>query len=163
MTRPIENADDFIETLRFYILLFRNDALFKLGIAGNSSARLQELCQVESLLEESYQVAASDNSLIRALENLAKSVCRELRSLNPLISVVTAARPTIFLHWWSQAEFMVQRLKGLGGAVCPRGLMIRVTGFGRDKEEARRFWGETVKRLTQAVQRLPRELIAKGD
>lgn len=62
-------------------------------------------------------------------------------------------------RWWSQAEFMVQRLKGLGGAVCPWGLMLRVTGLGRDKEEARKFWGETVKRLTQAVQRLPKELI----
>jgi hypothetical protein len=84
-TSDLDEPQTRKKRLWFYILLFRNDALLKLGITGNSSARAQELRQVESSLEESYQVTASDNSLIRALENLAKSVCRELRSPNPLI------------------------------------------------------------------------------
>lgn len=58
-------------------------------------------------------------------------------------------------QWWSGVELGVQRLKGLGACPSPWGLMVRVSGHGRDEEEARRTWGESIKRLGACVRRLP--------
>jgi hypothetical protein len=58
--------------------------------------------------------------------------------------------------WWGGVEFLLQRLRGLGGIGEPWGLMIRIQNHGRDEDEARRWWGETLARLTDAISRLPR-------
>lgn len=61
-------------------------------------------------------------------------------------------------RWWSDTEIALQRLRGVVGAVAPWGLMLRVTGYGRNEQEARKFWGVTLGRLTQAVAKLPKDL-----
>ncbi len=62
--------------------------------------------------------------------------------------------------WWSNVEMCLQLLRFLGGAASPWGLMVRVTGDGRSQDEARKWWGETMGRLTRAVGKLPPDLRA---
>lgn len=57
--------------------------------------------------------------------------------------------------WWSNVELSLQPMRFLGGVIAPWGLMVRVTGYGRGEEEARKWWGETMGRLTKAVAELP--------
>jgi hypothetical protein len=64
--------------------------------------------------------------------------------------------------WWSYAEVSIQRLRGLAGTVAPWGLMLRVAGYGRTQEEARKWWGETMSRFTKAVAALPKDLAWQG-
>lgn len=53
--------------------------------------------------------------------------------------------------WWSTVELGLQRLKGLHGASAPWGLLVRVMGFGRDQEEARKHWAYTLGLMGDAV------------
>jgi hypothetical protein len=62
--------------------------------------------------------------------------------------------------WWSNVELSLQPMRFLGGVVAPWGLMVRVTGYGRSEDEARKWWGETMVRLTRAVGKLPPDLRA---
>ncbi len=59
--------------------------------------------------------------------------------------------------WWSQAEFLLEPLRFLESATAPWGTLVRVTGHGRNPEEARKTWGMTMGRLTQAVMTLPQK------
>lgn len=60
-------------------------------------------------------------------------------------------------RWWSEVESNLQRFRGVVGAVAPWGLFLRVTGYGRNQEEARRLWGVTLGRLGSVVASLPRD------
>jgi len=62
--------------------------------------------------------------------------------------------------WWSNVEMCLQPMRFLSGTVSPWGLMVRVTGYGRGQDEARKWWGETMGRLTKAVGKLPPDLSA---
>ena len=58
--------------------------------------------------------------------------------------------------WWGDVEIALQPFKGiLGVADAPWGLLLRVTNHGRNREEARKFWGETLRRLGKAISQLP--------
>ena len=59
--------------------------------------------------------------------------------------------------WWSSLDIEIQRLRYLAGTVAPWGLMMRVIGHGRDEEEARKLWAETISRLAKAVAALPQD------
>jgi hypothetical protein len=54
-------------------------------------------------------------------------------------------------QWWSLVEIGLQRLRYLGGASAPWGLFLRVIAHGRSQEEARKLWGESMRRLTAKV------------
>jgi hypothetical protein len=45
----------------------------------------------------------------------------------------------------------------LEGTAAPWATLVRVTGYGRDQDEARQTWGATIGRLTQAVTALPKK------
>jgi hypothetical protein len=56
--------------------------------------------------------------------------------------------------WWSTTQIELQRLKCIEGADCAWNLLLRVIGFGRTEEQARKLWGESLRRLTAAVKTL---------
>jgi hypothetical protein len=58
-------------------------------------------------------------------------------------------------QWRGSVEFGLQRLRGLQGTEEPWGLMIRICNHGRNKEEAHKFWCETVSKLSAEILRLP--------
>jgi hypothetical protein len=60
--------------------------------------------------------------------------------------------------WWSNVEMCLQPMRFLSGAVAPWGLMVRVAGYGRSQDEARKCWGETIGRLTKAIIKLPSDI-----
>jgi hypothetical protein len=57
--------------------------------------------------------------------------------------------------WWADIEIELERYRGIAGANAPWGLMLRIGNAGRNQEEARKFWGESLKRLGNAVAKLP--------
>jgi hypothetical protein len=59
--------------------------------------------------------------------------------------------------WWSGIEIELERFRGVVGASAPWGLLLRVSGHGRDEEQARKCWGESMGRITKAVAKLPRD------
>lgn len=66
--------------------------------------------------------------------------------------------------WWSNRsniEMSLQPMRFLSGVVAPWGLMVRVTGYGYSQDEARKWWGETMGRLTKAVSKLPPDFRAR--
>jgi hypothetical protein len=61
-------------------------------------------------------------------------------------------------QWWGGLEIALQPYKGIYGAAgAPWGLFLRITNHGRNEAEARRFWGETLKRLGKAISQLPKD------
>jgi hypothetical protein len=64
--------------------------------------------------------------------------------------------------WWASVEIGLQRFRHITGANSPWGLMLRVCNHGRSEDEARKFWGESLRRLGAAVSRLPRDLGQAG-
>jgi hypothetical protein len=58
-------------------------------------------------------------------------------------------------RWWSEVEVVLERFRFLPGTSAPWGLMLRISGYGRDEEEARKTWGITLDRLAKAVAKLP--------
>ena len=59
-------------------------------------------------------------------------------------------------NWWGDVEIALQPLKGISGAAGAQwGLLLRITNHGRNEVEARKFWGETLKRLGKAISELP--------
>jgi hypothetical protein len=58
-------------------------------------------------------------------------------------------------RWWSTIEIEVERFKAMPGVAAPWGLLVRLNAAGRDQSEARRGWGETLKRVATAVRKLP--------
>lgn len=60
--------------------------------------------------------------------------------------------------WWGEVEIVLEIFKGIPGTTRqPWGLMIRVTNHGRNEKEARKFWGVTLKRLGDAVSKMPKD------
>jgi hypothetical protein len=59
--------------------------------------------------------------------------------------------------WWSEVSCVLQPMRIVPGAKAPWGMMIRVTGYGRSQEEARKLWGETIARLKKVASTLPRD------
>jgi hypothetical protein len=59
--------------------------------------------------------------------------------------------------WWADVEIELERYKGIAGAKAPWGLMVKIGNAGRNEQEARKFWGETLMRLGNAVAKLPRD------
>lgn len=57
--------------------------------------------------------------------------------------------------WWSTAEFGIQRAKGIPSCTQPWSFMLRISGHGRDEDEARRSWNESVDRVGQLIAMLP--------
>lgn len=53
-------------------------------------------------------------------------------------------------EWWSRVEIALQRLKHFHGAQNPWGIMVRITGYGGDIDQARKMWGVTADRLGNA-------------
>jgi hypothetical protein len=64
--------------------------------------------------------------------------------------------------WWADVSTVLQRYRFVPGTVAPWGLMLRVSAYGRDEAEARKFWGVTLDRLGKAVRALPREFPMVG-
>ena len=52
-------------------------------------------------------------------------------------------------EWWGSTEIALQRLRHLDGVEQPWGTMLRLTNYGRDRDEARRFWGHSADLLTR--------------
>lgn len=60
--------------------------------------------------------------------------------------------------WWGDVEIALQPFKGVYGAAGAQwGLLLRITNHGRNEAEARKFWGETLKRLSKAISQLPND------
>jgi hypothetical protein len=59
-------------------------------------------------------------------------------------------------NWFGQVTVILEPLNGVAGTLgvhwC---LLIRITNYGRNEPEARKFWGETLKRVGKAVSLLP--------
>jgi hypothetical protein len=53
--------------------------------------------------------------------------------------------------WGGDNSFVLQRLKGLAGSSNPCGLMLQIKNIGRAQDEARRFWGYSLSRLSAAI------------
>lgn len=67
-------------------------------------------------------------------------------------------------QWWGDVEIVLERFKVIPGVHnLPLGLMIRITNYGRSEEEARKFWGVTVKRLGDAVLKMPKDFRFKPE
>jgi hypothetical protein len=59
--------------------------------------------------------------------------------------------------WWSDIEIALERYRFVAGTAVPWGLMLRVSGYGRDESEARKLWGVTLDHLAKAVGELPHD------
>jgi hypothetical protein len=57
--------------------------------------------------------------------------------------------------WWGDISFVVQRCKFIAGTSVPWGMMFQIKNVGRDEREARKFWGESLRRLGLAITSLP--------
>jgi hypothetical protein len=53
--------------------------------------------------------------------------------------------------WWGSVSLVLQCCKFIGGTQVPWGMMFQIQNAGRTEEEARRFWGESLRRLGVAV------------
>lgn len=60
-------------------------------------------------------------------------------------------------RWSSATEIGLQRFCALHGCARPWGLMVRVSGYGRNEEEARRAWAVSLERLGNTIVTLPLE------
>jgi hypothetical protein len=58
--------------------------------------------------------------------------------------------------WWAGVEFALERLKFVSGAEKPWGLSLRVQDAGRNETEARKFFGHSLKILSESIASLPR-------
>jgi hypothetical protein len=65
-------------------------------------------------------------------------------------------------QWWGEVTFVLERFKYIAGVATPWGMMLHIKNHGRTEEEARKFWGESLKRLGEAASTLPAEFPA-GD
>jgi len=63
-------------------------------------------------------------------------------------------------RWWASVSFVLQKLRGLPESNIPWGLMLHVTNHGRDEQQARKLWGETLLRLGKTISGLPRDFRA---
>jgi hypothetical protein len=64
--------------------------------------------------------------------------------------------------WWADVSAVLQRFRYVPHTIAPWGLMLRVSAYGRNEPEARKFWGTTLERLGGAVQALPRDFKWRG-
>ena len=58
-------------------------------------------------------------------------------------------------RWWAHVQLGLQPLRYFFGSTKAWNLLIRVTNQGRTEEEARRFWGESIRRMGDAIAKLP--------
>jgi hypothetical protein len=61
-------------------------------------------------------------------------------------------------RWWASISFVLQPFRALPGTSMPWGLMFHVQNFGRTTDEARRLFGESLKRLSEGIEELPLDL-----
>jgi hypothetical protein len=54
--------------------------------------------------------------------------------------------------WWSSVEIGLQRLRHLPNTASPLGIVLRVSGSGRSKEEARQCFRASLRKLDAAVE-----------
>jgi hypothetical protein len=66
-------------------------------------------------------------------------------------------------EWWSSIEVELERFRGIRGAVAPWGLLLRVVGYGRDNDDARKRWGKTMDLLAKAIGEFPRNFKWQGE
>jgi len=57
--------------------------------------------------------------------------------------------------WWGAVTLELVRYKSVPGTQLPWGLMVHITNHGRTKDEARKYWGETLRRLGATIAELP--------
>lgn len=57
-------------------------------------------------------------------------------------------------QWWSKIELGLQRLKHLYTVKEPWGLMIRIQGYGRSKEEAKSTWSVSLNKLAESIKNI---------
>ncbi|MGO9268099.1 MAG: hypothetical protein ACLQBA_24945 [Candidatus Binataceae bacterium] len=65
--------------------------------------------------------------------------------------------------WWTDVEFRLERNRALAGSTRPWGLMLHIANYGKTKEQARQFWGVTLSRMGDTIQRLPRHFRFDSD
>jgi hypothetical protein len=58
-------------------------------------------------------------------------------------------------RWGSNVSTVLQRFRFVPETVAPWGLMLDVSGYGRDEDEARKSWGVTLDRLGEPIKNLP--------
>jgi hypothetical protein len=75
----------------------------------------------------------------------------EPHNILKVISQLASSVENCFV-WWADIGFIVQRLRYLAGAEHPWSLMLQIKNYGRTEEEARKFWGESLRRLCLAAQ-----------
>jgi hypothetical protein len=68
----------------------------------------------------------------------------------PLVNAVEGCE-----RWGGYIDLGLQRLRYFLGSTEAWGLMIRVQNDGRTKQEARKWWGESLRRLGEAIGKLP--------
>jgi len=59
--------------------------------------------------------------------------------------------------WWSDIELELEMLKHLHGNRGAWGLMLVVGGYGRDQDEAEKFWNVSLDRLRSTISALPKD------
>ena len=57
--------------------------------------------------------------------------------------------------WWSEVNIDLCRFKYIPNTELPWGLELHVINRGRTEDEARKYWGETLRRLGDVVAQLP--------
>lgn len=63
-------------------------------------------------------------------------------------------------EWWSKMEVGLQKLKYLHGIKDAWGLMVRLQGYGRTKDEAKSTWSVSLSKLTSCIGEIEKEKIA---
>ena len=64
--------------------------------------------------------------------------------------------------WWADVEIRLERYRGIPGTSAPWGLCLNIGNQGRDETEARKFWGETLRRLGAVISKLPSDFEFKA-
>ena len=64
-------------------------------------------------------------------------------------------------RWWSEVELCLQRFRGIQGATAPWGMLIRVTGYGRDERQARELWRVSLQRIAGAITTLSSQIVPR--
>jgi hypothetical protein len=155
-----------------YVPLKRNPAAISQIPEAADSPELERLLQaanrgdspIESVgCEKAYSPATVNGQAAMSLGSyvnliFSKAVLNDVAENHALLACTLASAVGNCDRWWSGVELELEKFKGIAGASAPWGLFVRVNGYGRDQEGARKAWAESLARLTAAIAELPENL-----
>jgi hypothetical protein len=144
--RAVSEVQDWPEFLAFLLALNDTDSPIETVGCEKTFSRVDNAGIATAMLGSYVEVIFTEVALNERPENL-------LLLASHLLEAVKGCET-----WWGNVEMVLEIFKGIPGCGSqPWGLMIRVTNDGRNEAEARKFWGVTLKKLGDAVLKMPQD------